>query len=108
MQFIFYVFANNEQELSDKITSMMELFFSNKKWTHNLTKVEQVQQEHTKKQPTQVLFQVTVEVFSSGLKDALVSARIVRVFKRGLKTSLISVRIIYQNQQNQEDQTGVN
>ncbi|MFA5307844.1 MAG: hypothetical protein WC365_10405, partial [Candidatus Babeliales bacterium] len=85
MEFIFYCLANNGDELVSKVGKTLEAFFANDKWNYSLLQIEQVKQEPTVKrrllffktvvQPTQILFQIKVEVFSKGLNNALVSAR---------------------------------
>jgi len=85
LDFIFYCLANNGDELVSKVGKTLEAFFSNDRWNYSLLQIEQVKQEPTVKrrllffktvvQPTQILFQIKVEVFSKGLNNALVSAR---------------------------------
>ena len=84
MEFMFYCLANDGEELVKKTDDTLAGFFPSCKWTYGLIRVEQVKQEPVVKkrwlfksvtQPTQILFQVTVEVFSKGLNNALVSTR---------------------------------
>lgn len=85
MEFIFYTYANDGCELVTKAAATLAPFFPASKWTYCVTRVEQVKQEPITqkrffffkivKQPTQVLFQVTAEVFSNGLNNTLVQIK---------------------------------
>ena len=79
------MYANDADQLVSKINNALAVFFLKTKWTYSLKRVEQVKQEPTvqkrflffksTQQPTQVLFQVTVEVFSNGLSNSLVNMK---------------------------------
>jgi hypothetical protein len=77
-EFCFYCFANDGKELYSKIIQTLAQFMPADQWRYSLTKVEQVQQDKpSKKTPDAILWQITVEVYPEGLKNALVCAKII-------------------------------
>jgi hypothetical protein len=91
VNFTTYCYANNGDELVEKVNANVKAFFPPSRWTVTIIDVEQAQQKPVTQrkwllfkremQPSQILFKVTVVVFPMGLDKALVCLRQLDQFK---------------------------